>query len=341
MYARFMTLPDAVAGTIADLAPRFAGVATVDGPDGREFELVSGLANRAYNVPMTVDTRFGIASGSKVFTAIIALRLARRGLLTLDAPVREWLGDDLPLIAPEVTLEHLLTHTSGIGDYLDEDLVGDNDYILSEPVHRLTTSEAFLPMLQGFPMREAPGETFRYNNGGLVVAAIVAERVERANVRGARGGRGHGAGGAHQDRDPAHRLAACGRRAWLHRRRRRSRQTSSTCPCSPSGDGGAFTNADDVLAFWRALTGGVLVTAEDYATMTRPRNFSPQEGMRYGLGMWLHATGPALIMEGCDAGQSFRSTHDPETGLTATVFGNTAGNAWGIVKELGKLFDAE
>ena len=335
-----MALPDAVVGTIADLAPRFAGVATVDRPEGRELEVVNGLANRAYNVPMTADTRFGIASGSKVFTAIIALRLARRGLLTLDTPVREWLGDDLPLIAQEVTLEQLLTHTSGIGDYLDEDLVGDTDYILSEPVHRLTTSEAFLPMLQGFPMREAPGETFRYNNGGLVVAAIVAERAS---------GRTYAELVEDEVTVPAGltntgilRTDSLPADVALGYIEDEGNQTNVLhLPVLASGDGGAFTNADDVLAFWRALTGGVLVTAEDYATMTRPRNFFPQERMRYGLGMWLHETGPALIMEGCDAGQSFRSTHDPETGLTATVFGNTAGNAWGIVKELGKLFDAE
>ena len=336
----YVALPDAVVASIAELAPEFAGVATVDDSDGREFELVTGVANRAYGVPITVDSRFGIASGSKVFTAIIVLRLARRGLLTLDAPVRTWLGADLPLIAQEVTLEHLLTHTSGIGDYFDEDLFGDNDYILSEPVHRLTTSEAFLPLLEGFPMREVPGETFRYNNGGLVVAAIVAERASgrtyaelvEEEVTGPAGLTMTGI--LRTDSLPGD--VALGyidddglQTNLLH------------LPVLATGDGGAFTNARDVLRFWQALTGGLLVTADDYATMTRPRNFSPQEGMRYGLGMWLHATGPALIMEGCDPGQSFRSTHDPETGLTATVFGNTADNAWGIVKALATLFDAE
>ncbi len=262
---------------------------------------------------MTADTRFGIASGSKVFTAIIVLRLARRGLLALDAPVREWLGDDLPLIAPEVTLEHLLTHTSGIGDYFDEDLFGDNDYILSEPVHRLTTSEAFLPLLEGFPMREAPGETFRYNNGGLVVAAIVAERAS---------GRTYAELVEEEVTGPAGlsmtailRIDSLPGDVALGYIDDDGLQTNLLhLPVVATGDGGAFTNAHDVLSFWRALTGGLLVTADDYATMTRPRNFAAQEGMRYGLGMWLHATGPALIMEGCDAGQSFRSTHDPETG---------------------------
>ena len=72
--------------------------------------------------------------------------------------------------------------------------------------------------------------------------------------------------------------------------------------------------------------------------MARPRNDVPSEGKRYGLGMWLHPTGRAWIMEGCDAGQSFRSTYDPVTGLTATVLSNTAFGAWNVVKAVGELF---
>ena len=334
-----MSLPNAVVESVAAATPTFTGVATVDGPNGRELELATGLAHRALAVPMTPQTRIGIASGSKTFTAIIALRLAQRGLLALDAPVRNWLGDDLPLIAPGVTLEQLLTHTSGIGDYLDEDIVGDNDYILSEPVHRLTTSEAFLPMLEGHEQRDEPGSTFRYNNGGLVVAAIIEERVTgstyaelvAAEVAGPAGLSKTGI--LRTDSLP-------GDVALGYIDTEGDQSNLLHLPVLASGDGGAFTTADDVHAFWLALVRGELVTAEDLAHMTRPRNYSESENMRYGLGLWLHPSGRSLILEGCDAGQSFRSTHDPVTGLTATVFGNTARNAWNMIDALAPLFDA-
>ena len=58
--------------------------------------------------------------------------------------------------------------------------------------------------------------------------------------------------------------------------------------------------------------------------MTRPRHDVPQEHKRYGMGFWLHRTHPALILEGFDAGASFRSTHLVETRTTVTVLGNSS-----------------
>ena len=109
----------------------FSGVVQIDRAGEIEFAKAYGLANRAYRVPNTVDTRVGIASGGKGFTALTVLSLVHEGALGLDTTARSLLGDDLPLIAGDVTVEHLLTHTSGIGDYLDEE--GDweaNDYVM-------------------------------------------------------------------------------------------------------------------------------------------------------------------------------------------------------------------
>ncbi len=64
------------------------------------------------------------------------------------------LGADLPLIADDVTVEHLLAHRSGIGDYVDEDLA--EELPLKVPVQRLDSTEAYLPALDGFA-DEVPG----------------------------------------------------------------------------------------------------------------------------------------------------------------------------------------
>ena len=101
------------------LRRRSLGWATVDVAERRVLERFEGFIHRALRVPMTVDAP--IASGSKAFTALAVTRLVDDGELRLDQPVRELLGDDLPLIDDGVTIEHLLAHTSGIGDYLDED----------------------------------------------------------------------------------------------------------------------------------------------------------------------------------------------------------------------------
>ena len=65
-------------------------------------------------------------------------------MLELSTTARSVLGGDLPLIDDGVTVEHLLAHRSGIGDYLDESAEPDiNDYLMPVPVHELATTEQY------------------------------------------------------------------------------------------------------------------------------------------------------------------------------------------------------
>ncbi|MGC4175642.1 serine hydrolase domain-containing protein [Demequina sp.] len=332
-----MSLPDAVAEAVGKVADGFTGVAVVSQGDEVLFSQCSGLANRAYGVPFVETTRFGVASGSKTFTAVIVLRLMERGLLSLSTPVREWLGEDLPLIAPEVTLEHLLTHTSGIGDYLDEEELEPDAYVLTRPVHEYLTSEDFLPTLEGFPQVSAPGEKFVYNNGGFVVAGIIAERVtgvsyaELVRTEVVEPAGMVETGMLRTDSLPGDVAVGYVESEGL-------RSNVLHMPLIGPGDGCAISSVADSARFWDALLGGALVSPESLELMTTPRPGHEAEGMRYGLGMWRHITGPALIMEGCDVGVSFRSTRDAETGLTATVYSNTWDGGWDMINALNELF---
>ncbi|MFW7414137.1 serine hydrolase domain-containing protein [Demequina sp. SO4-18] len=309
----------------------FSGVVAIH-KDGRGvLTRAFGYAHRGHQVPVTPQTRFGIASGSKAFTALAAVRLVEDGALTLEAPVRRWLGEDLPLVDESVTLEMLLSHTSGIGDYLDED--GDSeisDYVLTRPVHSLVTAEDFLPELEGHAQREAPGETFRYNNAGFVVAALLIERA---------------AGRPFQDVVAREVFARAGLAETAYERSDRWPGDAALgyleatgdwtnvlhLPVRGGGDGGAVTSAADLDRFWRALADGRIVSLDFAAEMTRARHDVPDEGMRYGMGFWRHASGPQWIIEGYDAGVSFRSTFDPDTRVTATVMGNTSEGAWPVI----------
>ena len=109
---------------------------------------------------MTVDTRLGMASGSKSFTGPVVLSLAADGMLPLTTRARELLGGDLPLIDERVTVEHLLANRSGIGDYLDEsDSCQVDDHILAVPAHTLVGSNDFLGVLDGHPRPSRPANT--------------------------------------------------------------------------------------------------------------------------------------------------------------------------------------
>jgi hypothetical protein len=71
--------------------------------------------------------------------------------------------------------------------------------------------------------------------------------------------------------------------------------------------------------------------------MVRPRSDVPAESMRYGLGFWLGARDSTVILEGLDAGVSFRSVHDPGSALTHTVISNSSHGAWPIAERLDEL----
>ena len=161
----------------------FAGVVRLERSGVVELDAAYGLADRAHGIPMTTDTRLGMASGSKTFTALVTMRLVEEELLSLSTTARQVLGADLPLIADDVTIEHLLSHRSGIGDYLDEDVLDSEDYPMPVSVHRLVTTEDFLPILDGQATKFPAGERFSYCNGGFVVLALIAERFAGASYQ--------------------------------------------------------------------------------------------------------------------------------------------------------------
>ena len=135
----------------------FSGVVRVDRADGIELAKAYGLADRGWEIPNEVDTRFAIASGTKGLTALAVVSLIEEGVLELSTTARSVLGQDLPLIGDDVTIEHLLSHRSGIGDYLDEEVEQNfDDYLMPVPVHELATTEQYLAVLDGHPTKLLP-----------------------------------------------------------------------------------------------------------------------------------------------------------------------------------------
>jgi CubicO group peptidase (beta-lactamase class C family) len=131
-------------------ATGFSGVVRVDRGGRVEFAKAYGPAHRGYGIPNAVDTRFGLASGTKGLTALSIMSLIEAGRLDLDTTARSVLGEDLPLIHDDVTVEHLLAHRSGIGDYFDEDEVESmTDYVCTGWQRPRTTSPSWMGMCSG------------------------------------------------------------------------------------------------------------------------------------------------------------------------------------------------
>ncbi|MCP4224184.1 MAG: beta-lactamase family protein, partial [Actinomycetia bacterium] len=304
----------------------FSGVVRVDLADTTTTELAYGLADRRWNAPLTVDTRLSIASATKGFTALAAMALIEAGQLSLNTTARSLLGPDLPLIDDAVTVEHLLAHRSGIGDYLDESTLGEiSDHVMPVPVHQLDSTESYLAILGGHEQTSPPGQKFAYNNGGFVVLALLVERAgakafeylidelvcrpagldATAFIRSDSLPPGVATGYL---ADSGHLTNALLTNALL--------TNALHLPVMGSGDGGLFSTTADMRRFWVALFEGRIVSTETVEVMTRPRSTTDSGSMRYGLGFWLAGQGPMVSLEGYDAGVSFGSWHDPSSGQT-------------------------
>ena len=312
----------------------YSGVVRAD--RGGEIELAAafGLANRAAGIPNGIDTVFAIASGAKGLTALVVASLVEEGALGLSTTARSVLGDDLPLIDDAVTVEHLLSHRSGIGDYFDEDDGwAITDYVLPVPVHELDSTESYLAVLDGYPTAFPPDERFAYCNGGYVVLALIAERTSGVPFADLVRSRVCDPAGM---KDTAYLRSdeLPGRAALGYLSTEGPRTNIFHLPVLGCGDGGIYSTVADFASFWEALFAGRIVPSGRVAEMVEPRSDVPSESKRYGLGFWLHESSSTVILEGYDAGISFQSLHNPDTRRTCTVVSNTSEGAWPMARAL-------
>jgi len=235
----------------------------------------------------------------------------------------------------DVTIEHLLSHRSGIGDYLDEEADHElTDYLMPVPVHELATTEQYIAVLDGHPRKFAPGERFAYSNGGYVVLGLIAERASGVpfhDLVRRRVCEPAGMGDTEFLRsDELPGCAALGYLAidgaW--------RTNVFHLPVRGNGDGGIYSTLADISSLWREFFAGRIVSTDWVSEMVRARSDAPSGSMRYGLGFWLHASTDTVMLEGCDAGVSFRTVHDPRSSVTHTVISNTSDGAWPIARYL-------
>lgn len=148
----------------------FCGAALVAQDGAVLFERAYGLASTQLSVPNTLDTKFHIASMTKMFIAMAALILTEQGQIDLHAKPATYMPE-LATLDPDITLHHLLSHTSGIQDIYD---VPELRFEMSKLKHEGSTLLSYLVKLpQGF----RPGERWSYSSTGYLLMGYLMERV--------------------------------------------------------------------------------------------------------------------------------------------------------------------
>lgn len=158
-------------------ATHFNGVVQIT-MDGRaEYTAAFGTAERAFDAPIQTDTRFPVASVTKIFGSVLILQLVDAGEIRLDTPFGVYLPDYPGEGADRVTVRMLLNHTSGVAQF---DTVGSYQEAMANGLpnyQRPLSSADLLRICCSGPLAAQPGERFDYNNADYFILGQIIERA--------------------------------------------------------------------------------------------------------------------------------------------------------------------
>lgn len=333
---------------------KFSGVVLITQGDSPLYEGAFGYAHRGWKIKNALDVRFDTASITKLFTAVAVLQLVDAQQLSLDTGVIGCLGLVGTAIAPEVTVRHLLTHTSGIGDDADEEAGESYEAIWrTRPNYTVLETVDMLPQFIHKPSNFAPGAGCRYCNCGYVLLGLLIEKVTglryreyvRQNIFAKAGMTGSDflrmdrvAEKAAEGCDPL-RDEAGGITGW--------KKNIYSYPPIGSPDGGAFVTAGDLDRFLRAIKAQQLLSpalAAAFFTPQIPYRTLESGDAYFGYGPWFMLDGANQVVfcekEGVNPGVSGTIRYYPQTDVNVVILSNMEDGAWEPIKRIHKQIAA-
>jgi CubicO group peptidase (beta-lactamase class C family) len=320
----------------------FSGVVLVTQGDDELYAAPYGYASRAWNIRNTLDTRFDTASITKLFTSIATLQLIDQGDIGFDTRAVGFLGLEDTATSPEVTVFHLLTHSSGIGDDCEEE-DGEvyEDLWRTKPNYSVTETVDFLPQFIHRPANFPPGEGCRYCNCSWILLGLMVEQVTGMSYRDyvrehvfARAGMAKSdflrldrvnrnvAEGADPIRDADGEIVGWKRNIY-------------SFPPVGSPDSGAHVTARDLDRFLRAVQAGNLLSPELTEPFLTPQVHYRQRGdwtlmMGYGLTFYLDDDDEMICYqkEGINAGVSGIMRYFPARDINVVILSNLQDGVW-------------
>ncbi|MBM7578156.1 serine hydrolase domain-containing protein [Jeotgalibacillus terrae] len=319
----------------------FTGAALVQ--QGHEVIIKNGYgkANRSDRIPNSADTRFGIASGCKIFTSVAICQLAEEGRLTFDTRLKDLLTIPFPHFSDDITVHHLLTHTSGIPDYFDESETDDFEDIWKDrPMYRMQSASDFLPLFQHEKMKFEPGAEFSYNNSGFILLGLIVEELT---------------GMSFTDYVEDHIFKPAGMTDSGYFRMDQLPERTAlgyiddedhwktniySLPIKGGPDGGAFTTVNDLKKFWDSLFNDEILR-EDFRKILLTPHVLNQNNIYYGYGVWISMKEEEILkyfVMGFDPGVRMHSSVNMVTKVQTHVLSNTEESIYPFVKMLDESF---
>ena len=336
----------------------FSGVALVKTETDVLHAGAYGYASRPWRIANTLHTRFNTASITKLFTTVAILQLIDRGALSLQTGVVEFLGLMDTTISRQVTVYHLLTHTSGIGDDADEE-AGESYESLwqTTPNYTVRQTRDFLPQFLHKPPNSAPGSGCRYNNAGFILLGLMIEQISGLSYRDyihrhlfeplgmQHSGFMNMDGVFHDIAEGYIRVtdAAGAAQPW--------RKNIYSYPPIGSPDGGAYATAGDLDLFIRSLYRGDVLSADLTQALLTPQvkyrdRGRYREQMGFGFHFFVDDQDQVVFLkkDGDNPGVSCILSYYPAQDVTLVVLANQDCDVWQLSWEVHDLIlalDAE
>ena len=155
----------------------FSGTIRVQEGSAKTYDRSFGLADRAFNVPPDATTRYRIASITKLFTSVLVLQLRDEGKVDLNGTIKKYLPDYAGEGGDEITIHHLLNHTSGLPQYDNVSSYQEAFKNGVEPYQKPVSPEELLKRCCSGKVNEKPGAKFNYNNADYFVLGRVIEKL--------------------------------------------------------------------------------------------------------------------------------------------------------------------
>ncbi len=154
---------------------RFSGAVLLAKGDRILFEQAYGFADHACGARNRVDTRFNLGSMNKMFTGLAIVQLMQQGRLAPEDTILKLLPDyPNKDTGAKVTVDQLLTHTSGLADFFSKEFLESN-------LGRYRRLSDYLPVFADKPLRFEPGSRYSYNNAEYIVLGLIIERLSGEN----------------------------------------------------------------------------------------------------------------------------------------------------------------
>ncbi|MGM0845206.1 MAG: serine hydrolase domain-containing protein [Bacillota bacterium] len=316
----------------------FSGTVLIKQGNDVAADKTAGYADKSEERLNDINTRFGIASGSKIFTSIAICQYVEKGLLSFDSKLKDCLDSSFAKWDEEVTIHQLLTHSSGIPDYFDEEVMKDFSQLWEKtPMYLLKGPSDLLPLFQNQPMKGVPGERFHYNNAGYILLGLVVEQLSgmtftqyvSENIFKPAGMQSSG----YFSMDNLPKNTAYG---YIEEDEGNYKTNMYSLPIKGGPDGGAYVTAPDMIRFWEALLSNRFLTEEMTEVLLRPQ-IEVKKGVHYGYGVWMNSREETITkyhLMGYDPGVSFHSGYFPETETTFAIPCNHSSGAFSLMKKI-------